>query len=192
MLFDPKGWTLKGEPLTAKGDLSLIQPIRPPQLGVVKLDDNARLPEKAHDGDLGYDLFALEDTEIAAGGVTKVRTGIALNFPKGYGALLRDRSSVATKRELFVVAGVIDQGYTGEIIVAFYNPGDVELEISHSQYSERLDIVRGTKRTGNDRFIAGEKIAQLILTPVVTFPVVEATKTEDTSRGSNGFGSTGS
>jgi deoxyuridine 5'-triphosphate nucleotidohydrolase len=159
MLFDPKD-------LVLKGDFSL-HAIKPTALEVVRLDEKATLPVKAHDTDLGYDLFALEDTEIAPGGVTKIRTGIACNFPKGYGALIRDRSSVATKRELFVVAGVIDQEYTGEIIIAVYNPGDL------------------------DRFVAGEKIAQMILTPVITFPVREVTKVEETQRGANGFGSTG-
>lgn len=159
MLFDPKD-------LVLKGDFSL-HAIKPTALEVVRLDEKAILPVKAHDTDLGYDLFALEDTEIAPGGVTKIRTGIACNFPKGYGALLRDRSSVATKRELFTVAGVIDQEYTGEIIIAIYNHGDV------------------------DRFLAGDKIAQMILIPVITFPVREVTTTEETKRGSNGFGSTG-
>lgn len=159
MLFDPKS-------LTVNGDLSL-HIIKPIALEVVRLDEKATLPVKAHDTDLGYDLFTLEDTEIAPGCVTKIRTGIACNFPKGFGALLRDRSSIATKRELFIVAGVIDQEYTGEVIIAMYNPGDTT------------------------RFVAGEKIAQMILTPVITFPVREVTKVDETQRGTNGFGSTG-
>jgi dUTP pyrophosphatase len=138
-----------------------------PSLKIKKLDEQAILPAKAHTGDLGYDLFALEDTQMYGATVTKVRTGIACSFPYGFGALLRDRSSVATKQQLFVVAGVIDNGYTGEIIVAFYNP--------HGPFMLK----------------AGMKIAQMILTPVVTFPTIQVDELGTTARGTDGFGSTG-
>ena len=85
---------------------------------VKKLVDTAILPTKAHTGDLGYDLYAQQPLAIFPGEVKLVSTGISIEFPEGYGALLRDRSSVATKQYLFVVAGVIDNGYTGEIKIA--------------------------------------------------------------------------
>jgi dUTP pyrophosphatase len=137
-------------------------------LGVIRLAPTAKIPEKAHEGDLGLDLFALERTELWAGTVTLVRTGIACNFPVGVGALIRDRSSVATKRQLFVVAGVIDAGYTGEIKVAFHN----------INYETQV-------------FEPGDKIAQMILTPVITVPIIEQEQLQDTTRGTGGFGSSG-
>ena len=136
---------------------------------VKKLFDNAILPTKAHAGDLGYDLYAQAPMVIYPGDVGLVPTGISVQFPEGYGALLRDRSSVATKQYLFVVAGVIDNGYTGEIKIALYNSSE--------------EIVNIT---------AGSKIAQMILIPTVNFEIEEVTETTSVDgRGSNGFGSTG-
>ena len=83
-----------------------------PELRVVKLDPAAILPDRAHNGDLGYDLCVLKETKLPSKEVTLVRTGIACQFPFEYGALIRDRSSIVTKLGLIVVAGVIDNGYT--------------------------------------------------------------------------------
>jgi dUTP pyrophosphatase len=165
-----------------------------PELEVMKLDESATLPTKANPGDLGYDLYALEDVTLNPGVVTKVRTGIACNFPVGYGALLRDRSSIATKKEIFVVAGVIDEGYTGEILVAFFNPGHLEQAtryVRHSHGDISVEVVQRVGWCGPERFQRGDKIAQMILMPVVDFPVVEVTELNSTERGSNGFGSSG-
>ena len=136
---------------------------------VMKIVQLATLPQKAHAGDLGYDLFSLGEKTIFPGNTELVGTGICVQFPEGYGALIRDRSSVATKRNLFVVAGVIDNGYTGEIKVALHNVGDDVQRIGH-----------------------GEKIAQLILIPTVDFSVEEVQEISSSDgRNANGFGSTG-
>jgi dUTP pyrophosphatase len=136
---------------------------------VKRLSEAAVLPQKAHVGDLGYDLFASEEITVWAGQTKLVPTGIAIQFPEGYGALLRDRSSVATKRGLFVVAGVIDNGYIGEIKIALHN-----------------------STNGFERISAGEKIAQLILIPTVNFNVEEVDELVSADqRGTGGFGSTG-
>jgi dUTP pyrophosphatase len=138
-------------------------------LKVKKVVDHAVLPTKAHSGDLGYDLYAAEQVTIYAGETRLIPTGISVQFPAGYGGLIRDRSSVATKRYLFNVAGVIDNGYTGEIKVALYNSTDAFQTIYR-----------------------GDKIAQMILIPTVDFKVEEVTEiTSQDGRGSNGFGSTG-
>lgn len=136
---------------------------------VKKLFFDAQLPQKAHAGDLGYDLFSLGVKTIYPGQTELVGTGVCIQFPEGYGGLIRDRSSVATKRNLFVVAGVIDNGYTGEIKVALHNVGEDIQRIGH-----------------------GEKIAQLILIPTVDFSVEEVQEISSSDgRNSNGFGSTG-
>lgn len=163
--------------------------VKPYSLEVKRLEPDAILPTKAHDGDLGFDLYALEDVTLNPGEVTKVRTGIACNFPKGFGALIRDRSSVATKKQVFTVAGVIDQGYRGEIIVAFYNPGRLEVHERNSLINR--SISEWYYWGGPVQFQKGDKIAQMILTPVVTFPVEEVDDLTSTTRGSGGFGSTG-
>lgn len=149
-----------------------------------KLDNRAILPTKSYANDLGFDLYCLEDAVLDPGGVTMVRTGIACGFPKGYGALLRDRSSVVTKQEIFVVAGVIDQTYTGEIIVAFYNPGTYDLK-KYADGSMEL------KRDSPEFFKTGSRIAQMILTPIMHCETIEVNSLEATDRGSNGFGSSG-
>lgn len=143
---------------------------------VKRLHATAKLPTKAHAGDLGYDLYAnhqyisqLPTIHIWPGNTELVSTGIAIQFPEGYGGLIRDRSSIATKLNLIVVAGVIDNGYTGEIKVALHNAGNNAIPIN-----------------------AGDKIAQLILIPTVDFPVEEVANVVSVDgRGANGFGSTG-
>lgn len=135
-----------------------------------KFSLSAKPPVKAHKGDLGYDLFCNEVISIFPNETKKVKTGIGLQFPEGWGGIVKDRSSVATNRELFVCAGVIDNGYVGEIQVPFHNGGE------HIQ-----------------SFMPGDKIAQLIPTQVVTFDEIEeAAELESTDqRGAGGFGSTG-
>ena len=136
---------------------------------VKRLTDWATLPTKAHAGDLGYDLYAANQYMIYAGETKLISTGIAIQFPEGFGAIIRDRSSIATKKYLFTVAGVIDNGYTGEIKVALYNATE-----------EYVTIYKG------------DKIAQLILIPTVDFQVEEVTDiTSMDGRGEYGFGSTG-
>lgn len=136
---------------------------------VKKLFFDAQLPQKAHAGDLGYDLFSLGVTTIYPGTTELVGTGICVQFPEGYGALIRDRSSVATKSNLFVVAGVIDNGYTGEIKIALYNGSEDPRMI-----------------------LPGQKVAQLILIPTVDFSVEEVQELSSSDgRNANGFGSTG-
>lgn len=136
---------------------------------VMKIVQSAILPQKAHAGDLGYDLFAVQEELVYPDETRLISTGIAIQFPEGYGAFIKDRSSVATKMKLFTVAGVIDNGYVGEIKVAIHNAGpDVQ------------------------KIKAGDKIAQLVLIPTVNFAVEEVdTVVSADARGTGGFGSTG-
>ena len=136
---------------------------------VKRLSQNATPPQKAHAGDLGYDLFASEGAAIFPSETKVVKTGIAIQFPAGYGGFIKDRSSVATKKGLHTVAGVIDNGYTGEIGMALYNGTESLIHIA-----------------------PGEKIAQLVLIPTVDFTIEEVIETISLDgRGDNGFGSTG-
>ena len=136
---------------------------------VKRLSDKALPPQKAHAGDLGYDLYAGESAAIFPNETKVVKTGIAIQFPVGYGGFIKDRSSVATKKGLFTVAGVIDNGYIGEICIALYNGTDSLIHVA-----------------------PGEKIAQLVLIPTVNFEVTEVDEVVSADqRGDGGFGSTG-
>jgi dUTP pyrophosphatase len=138
------------------------------ELKVKRLTKTARLPEKAHQGDLGYDVFADEDRWIEPSGYKLVSTGISMwsNSYK-YGFIIKDRSSIAMKG-LFTHAGVIDAGYTGEIKILFHNNSATAIKLEK-----------------------GDKIAQLVPTKVINFEVEEVNELFQTKRGNNGFGSTG-
>ena len=138
------------------------------ELKIKKLTDTARIPEKAHQGELGYDVFADEDKWIPSGEYKLVSTGISVyNATYKYGFIIKDRSSVAMKG-LFTHAGVVDAGYTGEIKILFHNNSSTSIKIEK-----------------------GDKMAQLVPTKVVNFEVEEVDELFKTRRGSKGFGSTG-
>ena len=142
-------------------------------LRVKLLQAGAKAPVVAHPGeDLGYDLFALEDTTLRSRSTVRVRTGIAVevrNPETGapLGLLVRDRSSMAA-RGIATTGGVIDAGYRGEILVLMTNLGEAVVELK-----------------------AGEKIAQMVPVPVLTGEVVAVESLEDSARAAKGFGSSG-
>jgi dUTP pyrophosphatase len=137
---------------------------------VLKLDQGARLPEKAHEDDAGYDLFAREDALIPAGESRLVPTGIALSLPPMTEAQIRPRSGLALNHQLTVLnaPGTIDAGYRGEVGV---------IMINHSRQDFRV--------------IKGMKIAQMVIGQVLPVQLLEADNLDDTRRGGGGFGSTG-
>jgi len=145
-------------------------------LKVLRLDQRATTPTVANAGeDLGFDLYALEDTLLPPNTPVKVRTGIAVHFEKPeapqekFGLLVRDRSSMASKG-VIARGGVIDAGYRGELLILL------------TSYSS----------AGSFAIKAGDKIAQLIPLPVLTaMGVVEADALPASARGQGGFGSTG-
>ena len=138
------------------------------KMRVKLLSEHAVIPYKAYETDLGFDLRSISQVSLDPGAWTLVCTGVAIGFPKGYGGIIKDRSSVASNRGMFVHAGVIDNDYIGEIKILMYNGS------SKLQHINR-----------------GEKIAQLVLTPVVQCDILEVDDLEDTERSDGGFGSTG-
>ena len=141
-------------------------------LKVKLLHPKAKAPAVAHPGeDLGYDIFSAADVTLAARGSDLVPTGIAVeltgNDGEPMGALLRDKSSLASRR-LIVTAGVIDSGYRGEIKVVMENLADTPNEIH-----------------------AGDKIANMIPYPVLTGAVEVVEELAESSRQAGGFGSSG-
>ena len=132
------------------------------------------MPEVAHPGeDLGYDIFALEETFLPPRVVRKVRTGVSVEarHPETgapLGLLIRDRSSLAA-RSIVTTGGVVDAGYRGEILVVMTNLGEETVQLH-----------------------AGDKIAQMIPVPVLTGRVEVVEQLEDSARAGKGFGSSGS
>lgn len=140
-------------------------------LCVEKLDPYAFIPTKANPSDAGYDLYAFEETQIPAWESAIVTTKIRISMPPGYYGRIASRSGLATKG-IEVGAGVIDNGYRGEILVLLRN-------LSNITYNAHK----------------GDRIAQLILTPYRTTIVKEVKSLSDlfgsTDRQTGGFGSSG-
>lgn len=139
---------------------------------IIKYHPDAKLPTKAHEGDLGYDLYAVESYQVFPGCMVKVRTGIGVEFPRSWGGLILDRSSMAAKR-LAVTGGVIDNGYTGELSVIVNNL------IVSDDLSDTYTIN------------AGDKVAQLVPITVTEWQIAWTDSVQQTTRGDGGFGSSG-
>jgi dUTP pyrophosphatase len=141
------------------------------QLRVIRLADRARLPSRAHPGDAGLDLHACERTTIGPGERASVGTAIAIEVPPGHAGLVVPRSGLASRHGIALVnsPGVIDSGYRGEIRVVLLN----------------------TDRARSFEIEPGDRIAQLLLTPVAEAEPVEAAGLASSARGGGGFGSSG-
>jgi dUTP pyrophosphatase len=135
---------------------------------VKRLHPAAILPQYAHDDDAGMDFFALERITVPPHERKLIPTGIALAIPKGYVGLIWDKSGISTNHGITTMAGVIDSGYRGEIKIVVHN-------LSTEPYV----------------FEKGAKVAQMLIQPVERRPLVEVDDLDDTDRGDNGFGSTG-
>jgi dUTP pyrophosphatase len=141
------------------------------RIKVMKLDAAAQLPRYAHTGpfgDLAADLFAVAGVTLEAGVTMPVATGVAMEFPSSYGALVEDRSGLAV-RGVTTLAGVIDPGYRGEIKVVMTNLSAAAVEIN-----------------------AGDRIAQLRIVRRIEAQFEEVSELVAAARGAKGFGSTGS
>lgn len=141
------------------------------KLPVQRLDDGLPLPSYATPGDAGLDLCAAEGVTLAPGERAAVATGIAVAIPEGYAGFVHARSGRAIREGLALVnaPGLIDSGYRGEIKVICVNLDPVE----------KIGIARG------------DKIAQLVIQPIVSAELIETDTLPDSPRGSGGFGSTG-
>jgi|SRR3989344_486539 len=138
------------------------------EIKVKKLNENAKLPTYAHEGDAGMDLYASETLTIGKGDIAAVPTGMAFEIPHGFVGLIWDKSGLALKQGLKMMGGVIDSGYRGETKVVVANLGKQDYIVE--------------KHT---------KIAQMLIQPVVSGKIKEVTELTDTSRATGGFGSSG-
>lgn len=137
----------------------------------IVLDDGAKMPQRAHDTDAGFDLFAREDVLIRAHESVVIDTGVHIELKETNGyktvGMLKSKSGLNVNFSL-TNEGVIDMGYTGSIRVKLYN------------HSNAAYIVH-----------KGDKISQLVIMPIVTPELVEVDELAKTERGDGGFGSTG-
>ena len=143
------------------------------QVAIKKLNEKAILPSYGSEYAAGADLYACLDGDITINphDTVLIPTGIALELPVGYAGLIYARSGLATKKGLAPAnkVGVVDCDYRGEVKVALHNHSNTYQTVS-----------------------AGERVAQLVITPYITAKFVECDELSKTVRGAGGFGSTGS
>jgi dUTP pyrophosphatase len=134
---------------------------------VKKLVETAHLPQRAYENDAGADLFSIEEVHIQPHSPAQIRTGIAISLPKKTCGMIWGKSSIEPKG-LILTAGLIDEGYRGEIIVCVFN------------LTDKIQVVE-----------KGQKIAQLVVVPVYYPKFKEFKELDKSKRGIFSFGSTG-
>lgn len=134
-----------------------------------RIVDEAKLPSKAHEDDACFDLYSATEITVRAQSPALVATGFNVAIPDGHVGLVCSRSGMAS-RGVFVAnaPGIVDAGYRGELKVILYNTRDTDFTV-----------------------LAGDRIGQLMLQPVLPTECVEVDSLEETDRGTGGFGSTG-
>jgi dUTP pyrophosphatase len=137
-------------------------------LRVKKLVENARIPSRGTPGAAGYDLASVVDAVIPPCGRAVVSTGLSIRVPKGTYGRIAPRSGLAVKYGIDVLAGVVDEDYTGDIRIVMFNTGKETYQVH-----------------------VGDRVAQLVLEKIATPDVAVVVDFDDTERGSGGFGSTG-
>jgi dUTP pyrophosphatase len=135
-----------------------------------RLTPDAIAPTQQTDGAAGFDLHALTDVTLYPGERSLVKTGIAVQIPKGYVGMVCSRSGLALKHGVFVLnaPGIVDSDYRGDVGVILMNMGGYEYTV-----------------------LSGDRIAQLVIAPIGKSVVMEVSELDDTQRGAGGFGSTG-
>jgi len=162
-------------------------------LKVKLLHPEAQPPTVAHAGsDLGFDLYALEDTTLEPGVPMKVRTGIAIEGPPGWGFVLGDRSSMASKGVTYA-GGRIDAGYRGEILVCLINVNQPKYSVrTVHEASGALSQIALDRSDVSVTIRKGDKIAQMSPFESRThLRVAIVDELSASTRGEKGFGSSG-
>lgn len=133
----------------------------------IMLDEGAYMPSRGHSTDAGLDLHTPKAVTVPAYGSVIVDTGVHVALPQGCAGLLVSKSGLNVRHDI-TSTGLIDEGYTGSIVVKIYNHGG-----------------------GDYQLAAGDKITQLVVIPVVRESLEQVSVFNATERGDNGFGSTG-
>ncbi len=135
---------------------------------IKKINNDAKIPTYAHEGDAGMDIYSVENVVMKSGAHAKIHTGIAIEIPIGFVGLVWDKSGISMNHGLKTLGGVIDTGYRGEVVIGVVN-------LSKEDY-----VVE-----------AGHKIAQILIQKVESPEVKEVKELNNSERGEKGFGSTG-
>ena len=138
------------------------------KIKIKKLHPDAHLPTYAHPGDVGMDLYSVEEYTLQPGERHVFPVGFALEFDTGYAAIIKDKSSLPRNAGLHTMGGVYDAGYRGEYNVIIINLGQEPYRIEK-----------------------GDKIAQLVIYPVIIADLEEVGELSQSERGEGRFGSTG-
>lgn len=133
----------------------------------IMLDNGAYMPSRGYKTDAGLDLRTPKAVTVPAHGSATVDTGVHVALPRGCAGLLVSKSGLNVKRDI-TSTGLIDEGYTGSIVVKLYNHGE-----------------------GDRVFEAGDRITQLVVVPVIREHLEQVSAFNPSERGDNGFGSTG-
>jgi dUTP pyrophosphatase len=141
------------------------------ELRIAKLKEDATVPTRAHEGDAGLDLYACEAAHLGPGERWSVGTGVAVEIPEGHAGLVLPRSGIARDHGIALVnsPGLIDAGYRGEVRVLLLN----------------------TDPADTFKVEPGDRIGQLVVTPIALAEPVEVESLRDSARGDGGFGSSG-
>lgn len=148
--------------------LKIIVLLKMVKVKITKTKDNAIMPKYAHEGDAGVDLHSTEDYTLKPGEQILASTGICMAISPGHVGLIWDRSGLAAKNSMHVLAGVVDSGYRGEVKVVLKNLSNEEFQVTK-----------------------GMRIAQMLIQPVVSAIIEESDSLDETKRNEGGFGSTG-
>jgi len=132
------------------------------------LHSNSKIPTKTNEYDAGFDLYSTIDTIIYPNTRKIINTGISIEMPDTLAGLIWPRSGLSVKHGIDVLAGVVDSGYRGEIMVCLYNTSDEEVAIN-----------------------SGDRIAQIIFQEVPRVTMEVHNTLGSSQRGGNGFGSSG-
>ena len=140
-------------------------------LRFARLSEDAREPTRAHEGDAGYDLYAVEPARLAPGERASVGTGVAVAIPDGWAGLVLPRSGLAARHGITLpnAPGLIDSGYRGEVRVLLLN----------------------TDPQATFEVATGDRIAQLLVVRHEAPELLEVESLDETVRGAGGFGSSG-
>jgi len=138
------------------------------KIQIKKLHTDAKIPKFALKGDVGMDLYSIQDVTMKPGERISCATGIAIKIPEGYAGLIWDKGGPSHKFGIKTLGGVFDSNYIGEYLVGLVN-------------------------LGKENFIIekGQKIAQVLFQKVEIPEIKEVENLEQTNRGKSGFGSTG-
>lgn len=139
-------------------------------LRIKLIDEQAKMPYRANEGDAGLDVFSIEDKTIRAGEAELIRTGIQIELPAGTEAQIRPRSGLALKHSVTVLnsPGTIDEGYRGEIKIILINHGQEDFKVEKHM-----------------------RIAQMVIAPVWQVKLEQTNVLSESGRGNGGFGSSG-